>query len=110
MGADWYCRASGEAVFEVPKPNLKKGIGFDALPTEVLHSPVLTGNDLGRLANAEALPTPTEVAHFRQTHTSWAEIQQKTTTTQEQLYRKHAQAKQLLAQNQLKEAWLWLLA
>lgn len=28
-GYDWYCRASGPALFKVTKPNLKLGIGFD---------------------------------------------------------------------------------
>src|SRR5215217_5608916 len=32
LGANWYCRVSKENLFEVPKPNVKLGIGFDALP------------------------------------------------------------------------------
>lgn len=60
MGKDYYCRASGDAVFEVPKPNLHLGMGFDALPFSIRHSQVLTGNDLGMLANASELPM---VAH-----------------------------------------------
>ena len=57
MGADYYCRASGNAVFEVPKPNLKLGIGIDNLPGKIKASKILTGNDLGMLANVEAIPT-----------------------------------------------------
>lgn len=103
MGSDWYCRASGDAVFEVPKPNLKKGIGFDNLPLTILQSDVLTGNDLGRLANieAEALPTQQEVEAFKQ---------QLTSPLPQDTRRIHQKAKELLAQNQLKAAWLWLLA
>lgn len=56
MGGNWYCRAHGEALFEVDKPLTTTGIGFDNLPAKVLHSKILTGNDLGMLANVEQLP------------------------------------------------------
>lgn len=56
MGADYYCRASGAAVFEVPKPNASLGIGIDALPEHVRNSKVLTGNHLGILGNCSAIP------------------------------------------------------
>jgi hypothetical protein len=41
----------------------KLGIGFDELPDFIRTSPVLTGNELARLANVEreALPTPAQV-------------------------------------------------
>ncbi len=57
MGADYYCRASGIAVFEVPKPNTKLGIGMDALPPGIRNSAILTGNELGMLANVHEIPT-----------------------------------------------------
>jgi flavin reductase (DIM6/NTAB) family NADH-FMN oxidoreductase RutF len=56
MGGDYYCRASGDAVFEVAKPNLNLGIGIDNLPDHIKQSDILTGNDLGKLANVSALP------------------------------------------------------
>lgn len=55
MGYNYYCRANGDAVFEVPKPNVN-GIGFDALPDFIRTSDILTGNDLARLAGVGALP------------------------------------------------------
>lgn len=55
MGGDWYCRANGAALFELPKP-AHNGIGFDALPAHIRTSSVLTGNDLARLAGVAALP------------------------------------------------------
>ena len=58
MGANWYCRASGDALFEIPKPLTTKGIGVDQLPSTVRRSAVLTGNQLGRLGNLEKLPSP----------------------------------------------------
>lgn len=56
MGGDYYCRASGNAIFEVAKPNLYLGIGIDALPPHIKHSNLLTGNDLGQLANSTSIP------------------------------------------------------
>lgn len=44
MGADYYCRASGNAVFEVAKPNMQLGMGMDALPPHIRNSRKLTGN------------------------------------------------------------------
>ena len=57
MGGNWYCRAAGEALFEIPKPLTTKGIGVDQLPASIRNSEVLTGNNLGRLGNIEQLPT-----------------------------------------------------
>lgn len=57
MGGDYYVRANGDALFEVPKPIRQKGIGVDALPDAIKNSSVLTGNDLGMLGNVEELPS-----------------------------------------------------
>lgn len=57
MGGNWYCRANGDALFEIPKPIRTEGIGVDMLPKEVQNSSVLTGNNLGRLGNLEELPS-----------------------------------------------------
>ena len=65
MGGNWYCRAHGEALFEVPKPLTTLGVGVDALPYEVRTSKVLTGNDLGLLGNTEHLPDETEVNEYK---------------------------------------------
>ena len=56
MGGNWYCRATGEALFEIPKPLQSKGIGVDQLPERIRMSTILTGNNLGRLGNLEHLP------------------------------------------------------
>lgn len=54
MGYNWYCRANGDALFELPKPT-HNGIGFDMLPGHLLNS-ALTGNELARLAGVAELP------------------------------------------------------
>jgi len=56
MGGDYYCRASGSAIFEVHKPNVELGIGVDALPEAIRHSHILTGNNLGILGNCTSIP------------------------------------------------------
>ena len=56
MGGNWYVRASGEALFEVPKPVRQKGIGVDQLPQRIRESHILSGNDLGMLGNVESIP------------------------------------------------------
>lgn len=56
MGADYYCRASGNAVFEVTKPNAQLGMGIDALPIKIKNSKKLSGNQLGILANYTNIP------------------------------------------------------
>lgn len=56
MGQNYYCRAHGDNIFIVPKPNEKIGIGYDKLPDSIRNSKILTGNDLGMLANVEQIP------------------------------------------------------
>jgi flavin reductase (DIM6/NTAB) family NADH-FMN oxidoreductase RutF len=67
MGGDYYVRASGDALFTVEKPLQKLGIGIDALPEKIKHSPYLSGNDLGQLGNLESLPAKPEIDEFNST-------------------------------------------
>ncbi len=67
MGGDWYARATPDAIFKLPKPNRNLGIGVDQIPEFIRNSTILTGNNLGRLANVTALPTQEEVEAFGQT-------------------------------------------
>ncbi|MDX1627715.1 MAG: flavin reductase family protein [Fulvivirga sp.] len=64
MGGNYYCRAQGDAIFEIPKPLRTLGIGVDSMPLTVRNSKVLTGNNLGRLGNVEQLPSTDEVSAF----------------------------------------------
>ena len=56
MGGDWYCKISDQNLFKVAKPNIKIGIGIDALPAAIRNSQILSGNHLGQLANVNELP------------------------------------------------------
>lgn len=64
MGGDFYCRASGEAIFMVKKPVLTRGIGYDQLPKFIRESDILTANNLGQLGNIEWVPSESEVREF----------------------------------------------
>lgn len=68
MGGNFYARASGDAVFEVEKPLSSLGMGIDALPDFIKNSSILSGNDLGRLGNMEALPQKTVVQAWWEAH------------------------------------------
>jgi hypothetical protein len=54
-GGAWYTRASGAALFQLPKPT-GHPVGLDALPEPLKASTILTGNDLGRLAHSAGVP------------------------------------------------------
>ncbi|GAA4269200.1 flavin reductase family protein [Hyunsoonleella aestuarii] len=62
-GGSYYSRAN-KGFFEIPKPLSTLGIGVDALPDHVKNSMILTGNDLGMLANVEVLPSQESVEAF----------------------------------------------
>lgn len=67
LGGNWYTKITAESLFQIPKPLTTQGIGVDQIPEEIRFSPVLTGNNLGRLGNVEHLPSWEEVAAFGQT-------------------------------------------
>ena len=62
-GGSYYSRAKS-GFFEIPKPLSTLGIGVDMLPVAIKNSKILTGNDLGLLANVEALPTQERIEAF----------------------------------------------
>ena len=107
MGADWYVRANGEALFEVARPRI--GIGYDALPAHVRQSKILTGNDLGKLGSAQALPTPAEIADYGSTDALRSLRDEAQNGCQYLPDLLHYEAHKLLATNQVREAWLTLL-
>jgi flavin reductase (DIM6/NTAB) family NADH-FMN oxidoreductase RutF len=107
MGADWYCRAHGDALFEVARP--KVGIGIDQIPFPIRNSAILSGNDLGKLGSFPTLPTTNEVAAFRASGVLQPLFDEAQYGCQYLPDLLHLRAKQLLAQNNVREAWLTLL-
>ncbi|MBN2236756.1 MAG: flavin reductase family protein [Bacteroidales bacterium] len=65
MGEDFYVRASGEALFKVEKPGLKKGIGIDALPAEIRTSKEFSGNELAKFGSLEKLPVEAKLEDLK---------------------------------------------
>ncbi|MBP2831393.1 flavin reductase family protein [Aquimarina sp. U1-2] len=63
MGGNWYTRAN-LGMFEVPKPLRSLGVGVDGLPEDIKNSSILTGNDLGKLANVEKIPDQKDAVSF----------------------------------------------
>ena len=61
MGGNWYCRANGDALFELDKPLTTTAIGVDQLPEKIRLSTHLSGNDLGKLGNLLEIPTTEEI-------------------------------------------------
>ena len=97
-GGSFYSRAKS-GFFEIPKPLSTLGIGVDALPEHVRNSNILTGNDLGLLANVETLPTEDAILAFKEEH-NLAEISQED---------KHKKAHDFLSYNDVESAWKMLL-
>lgn len=99
MGGNWYCRAHGNALFELVQPNQNLGVGVDAIPASVRNSKILTGNNLGQLASILQLPTSEAIKEYAATNSK--------KLPEEEL---HKEVQKLLAQNKIEEAWKLLLA
>jgi len=107
MGGDFYCRASGTAVFEVAKPHTQLGIGVDALPESIRKSNVLTGNNLGQLANVHEIPFVDPAFHDDKLKNI---IQYYSINPDDMDTELHRYAKELLDAGKVNEAWQILLA
>jgi hypothetical protein len=107
LGANWYTRVNTQSLFEVEKPNMQLGIGFDALPPSVRHSAILTGNDLGVLANVSEVPSIDPAF----SDDKLKNIIQYYSINPEEMERElHCYAQELLQQYKIAEAWQVLLA
>jgi flavin reductase (DIM6/NTAB) family NADH-FMN oxidoreductase RutF len=100
MGGNWYCRAHGDALFEIEKPITTIGVGVDSIPNEYRSSTILTGNNLGQLGNIEVLPTKEEIDIYKKVNVAifGNEIE------------KHNYIKTLLDINKVFEAWCLILS
>ena len=109
MGGNWYCRSNVNSMFEIQKPITTCGIGYDALPKDILQSSILTGNDLGHLAGIENLPDETAVNEYKLLELSdlFLSFEADAKALEQKL---HFRAQQLLKENKLEEAWLSLLS
>ena len=106
LGGDWYCKVSKDTLFTVSKPNVKLGIGFDALPDTVRNSKILTGNQLGQLANVHEMPVVQP--SYDDTHLKNI-IQYFSVNPDEMEKELHQYAAELLDKGKVDEAWQVLL-
>lgn len=104
-GGNWYCRANGDALFEIEKPLVTLGIGVDQIPQNIRESKYLTGNNLGQLGNVEKLPTTEELTAYAHEQPI-AEILKNGEDLEQNL---HKHAARLLAENKVNAAWKTLL-
>lgn len=107
LGGDWYCKVDESNLFKVAKPNKALGIGVDALPESIRNSKILTGNNLGQLANVNELPF-VDPAFFDD---KLKNIVQYYSINPEDMEKElHYYAKELLATDKVREAWQVLLS
>ena len=107
LGGNWYCKVDESNLFEVEKPNVKLGIGIDALPETIRNSKILTGNHLGQLANVHEYPSidPSfDDNHLRQI------VQYYSVNPDEMEKELHKYAAKLLDQGKVMDAWQILLS
>ena len=109
MGGNWYCRANTESMFEIKKPIMTIGVGYDAIPEDIRNSNILSGNDLGKLGGIEEFPNETDVNDHKLIELSelFVELEDEQEKLELEL---HKRAKQELKEDKLKEAWMTLLA
>ena len=107
LGGDWYCKVDASNLFKVEKPNTKKGIGIDALPLNIRHSIILTGNHLGQLANVYEMPFIDPAYHDNNLKNIF---QYYSLNPDEMELELHRYAATLLSENKVKEAWQVLLS
>ncbi len=104
LGGNWYSRAKN-GLFEVPKPLTTLGMGVDKLPDNVRYSKVLTGNDLGMLANVENFPNSEESNTFINTSEELKSLIISNNT--EAIHKK---SQEFLSEGKINEAWMLLCA
>lgn len=107
LGGDWYCRVGPDNLFQVPKPNVKLGIGIDVLPQSIRLSRILTGNHLGQLANVHEMPVVEP--SFDDSHLKNI-IQYYSVNPSEMEKELHLYAASLLDKGRTADAWQVLLA
>lgn len=107
LGGDWYCKVDENCLFHVAKPNTQLGIGIDALPETIRNSSVLTGNNLGQLANVHEYPVVNPAFEDDKLKNI---IQYFSINPDEMDQELHKYAKELLDAGNVTEAWQVLLA
>ncbi|NML19789.1 flavin reductase family protein [Pseudoflavitalea sp. G-6-1-2] len=107
LGGDWYSKVDSNSLFQVEKPNVKLGVGVDALPAHIRNSKILTGNNLGQLGNVHEMPV---IDPAFEDETLKNIFQYYSINPDEMEKELHTYGKQLLDAGKVQEAWQVLLA
>jgi flavin reductase (DIM6/NTAB) family NADH-FMN oxidoreductase RutF len=107
LGGHWYTRANASTIFEVEKPNTQLAIGIDSLPDNIRNSSILTGNNLGQLANVHETPFVNPAFEDDRLKNIF---QYYSTDPSEMEKELHIYAKELLDSGKVDEAWQVLLS
>ena len=106
LGGDWYLQTTAANLFKVPKPNTLLGIGVDALPQSIRQSNILSGNDLGLLANVNEKPVTNPAFDDEKLRNIVQYYSINPTEMEKEI---HQYAKELLSNNEVDKAWQVLL-
>ncbi len=109
LGGNWYTRAFGEAVFEVPKPATGDAIGIDQMPSNIRGSNILSGNHLGMLGNITSLPELDEIEKFGKEPEVSSILEAFADDPDQRALKLHKLARTYLIEKEIGKAWLTLL-
>lgn len=107
LGGNWYAKIGADNLFEVEKPNAELGIGFDNLPDTIKNTKILTGNQLGQLANVHEMPLIDPAFEDEKLKNIFQYFSIDPVEMEKEL---HLYAAELLNKGKVSEAWQVLLA
>jgi len=107
LGGDWYCVVNEKNLFMVEKPNTQLGIGVDGLPEHIRNSSILSGSDLGKLANLQLVPDIDPSFDDSKLKNIFQYYAVNPDEMEKEL---HQYAKELLRKDLVREAWQVLLS
>ncbi|MEK6479557.1 flavin reductase family protein [Catalinimonas sp. 4WD22] len=105
MGGNFYCRASGDAVFEVIRPVKAHGIGVDQLPEAIRKSSILTGSNLAKLASVSAIPDREHSQQYISDPATQQILKQHESNPEKLTEAMHRLAQQFLDKGEIEKAW-----
>lgn len=110
LGRAYYVRASGDSIFTLFQPPGKLALGFDQLPESIRQSQVLTGGEIATIAGQMAFPKQDDVNHLIAKDDSLGTIVEALRADKQALHSAlHRYAKQLIAQDNSKDAFAVLM-
>lgn len=109
LGGSWYSKITPDSLFQIAKPLANLGIGVDQIPAEIRNSPILTGNNLGRLGNVMNLPSEEELGDFSASDEIMEMRMRFKNDRESWIDHVHLRAKEELEKGNVELAWKFLL-